>query len=165
MIHHPGDDQAADVARGEDRGQPTGRNAGLAEPEVVEPVAQLRGATQRAGDPCAKGAEGFQPVAFARRVDQPEGRLVGGGAAGAELGHERGDGGVRLVAHLRGDGLDALAGLDPQPRVVAQGERDGRFPDARRRGDVFQRGETERHAEVGSGSPRGCPAFFWPARG
>lgn len=70
----------------------------------------------------------------AQHGDQPTGKI---GMAAAQLGHQRIDEWVGAVAHFLGDGLNFLAALGGDARVVAQGEGHGGPTDAAAVGDIL----------------------------
>jgi len=156
-IKERGDDQAADVAGLEDLGEAGRTDAGLVKPEGVKAVAELGGALVAAGDPLAKGAEAGEGAGVRGDIEQTEGGLVLGGAAGAKLGHEIGYGGIGAVAHFRGELLDAAACLRAEAGVIAKGEGDGGLANAGASGDLVHGGAGRRwdiviHDEGGYGA-------------
>ena len=139
-IEEGGDDEAADAAGLEDACEARGADAGLVKPEGVEAVTEFCGAVVAAFDPGVEGGEAGEGLGIRGDVEEAEGGLVLGGAAGAQLCHECGDGGVGAVAHFCGELLDAAACLGAEAGVVAKGEGDGGFADACALGDFVHRG-------------------------
>ena len=122
MPHQPHDHRAADVSRPENRKPARHRQVWFMEPELVEPVAELRRTLPATRDIRRDRRVVRKRVAAFVRIDHRQRGLESRRPVLPQLRHQLRHRRVQAVAHLRRHRLDLFACRRGNPRTSPQGQ-------------------------------------------